>query len=100
MYENERAKILLIRLEDLNHCAAEALRTFLGIEDFTLHTTNIGKKKQYHTMYKAFLNDLRVPDSYLDMMYNSQYSNHFYSKDEIATFRNKWHSNLNDGTQG
>jgi hypothetical protein len=93
IYENERARILLIRMEDLDSCAPEAFKKFLGIDNFILRRKNISEKKLYKGIYRSFLNDLCLPDFYLDRMYNNRYTSHFYSKAEITAFRNKWRGN-------
>lgn len=86
IYESETAKVLLIRLENLEQCAGKAFNEFLGIQNFVLLTANIGENKAYKKMYKAFLAEAKLPDSYLKKIYNSKFTQHFYSKDEINLF--------------
>lgn len=90
IYRNDFADVLLIKLEKLNECAADAMRDFLGIEDFRLEETNVADDKEYATIYQAFRKQIALPDSYLDRMYNSRVARKFYSPDEIAAFRRKW----------
>lgn len=90
IYENERAKVLLIRLEDLNNCAKKAFKDFLHIDNFTVVNTNIGAEKVYSAIYNKFKETVVFPDSYLDKFYNSQYMTHFYNKTEIDRYRAKW----------
>ncbi len=90
IYRNDVADVLLIKLEKLNACAADAMRDFLGIEDFRLEETNVAEDKEYAAIYQAFRKQIALPDSYLDRMYNSRVARRFYSPDEIAAFRRKW----------
>jgi hypothetical protein len=90
IYRNDFADVLLIKLEKLNACAADAMRDFLGIEDFRLEETNVAEDKEYAAIYQAFRKQIALPDSYLDRMYNSRVARRFYSPDEIAAFRRKW----------
>ena len=53
--------------------------------------TNVGSAKVYAPLYKEFKNSIVLPESYVDRMYTSKYMRHFYSEEEIARFREKWH---------
>ncbi len=90
IFEAERADALLIRLENLNDCAAEAFKEFLGIEGFTLTQANVADEKVYAPIYKRFRNSIVLPESYIEKMYSSKYVRHFYSEEEIARFRARW----------
>ena len=89
-YEDEKADVLLIRLENLNDCAEEAFKDFLDIHNFALVNTNIGREKVYASIYNKFRETIHLPDSYLDKFYNSKYMRHFYTEAEIEKFRAKW----------
>ena len=90
IYKSEIADVVLIRLENLNECAQEAFKSFLGIDNFVLHNANIGAEKVYATIYKIFKETISLPDTYLDKFYNSKFMKHFYSSEEIAEFQAKW----------
>ena len=91
IYEDEKADVLVIRLESINDCAEEAFKDFLDINNFTLVNTNIGREKIYASIYKEFKETINLPVSYLDKFYNSKYMRHFYSEAEIEKFRAKWY---------
>ena len=90
IYEGKFADVLLIRVEDLNECAGEAFKEFLGVPELPLINENVGSEKAYASLYKAFRQTVVLPESYLDRMYASKYMHHFYSADEIAAFKRKW----------
>lgn len=90
IYDSDRAKVLLLRLEDIDRCAVEAFHRFMGISEFRPVHANVGEEKRHAAVYKRLLNSIRLPDAYLSKMYDSKYTTHFYSAREIAAFREKW----------
>jgi hypothetical protein len=88
--EGASVDVLVLKLERLKHCTPEAFREFLGLSEFALSTANTSEEQPYYQFYKKFLEEVRLPASYLDKMYTSPYMRHFYSADEIATFRTMW----------
>ena len=82
--------LLLIRQENITGCATEAFKEFLGIENFTLQNTNLTKKKSYGKLYQKFKSSNILPKSYIEKMYASKYTQHFYTKKEVNTFKKKW----------
>jgi hypothetical protein len=89
-YESERARVLLIRLEDLNRVHAAALQEFLGIDDLTIVKASAGDAAEFPMVYEAFLRSLSLPSWYVDEIYASRYTRHFYTEEEIRAFRNRW----------
>lgn len=93
IYKGERADVLLIRLEDLGRCYQQAFREFLGIENFSLINKNIASTGLYSSIYEQFSKTIVLPKDYIDKMYKSKYAQHFYTKEEIDFFRQKWSTN-------
>lgn len=90
IYRGDNVDLLLIRLEDLNHCAAEAFKAFLDIDGFTLIQANLASDKVYAPLYKELKSAIKLPDTYLANMYDSQSTRHFYSDEEIRVLRQRW----------
>lgn len=90
VFRNERARVLVVRLEDLKRVAGEAFGEFLGLDGFAIRETNVASDKDYSRAYSAFVSSVRLPAAYLDEMYGSRYTRHFYSKEEIEAFRSRW----------
>jgi hypothetical protein len=90
VYAAENASLLVIKLEMLDGCAADAMRDFLGIHNFVLNNANIGEEKEYKDIYKAFLRSIVLPEDYLNRMYESAFARHFYTDAELAQFRARW----------
>ncbi len=89
-YETTAGPMLLIRLEDLTAVGPTALGAFLGVEDLPVPTRNRTENLNYASTYARFLERLRVPERYLDRMYESRLVRHFYSDEEIGAFRSRW----------
>ncbi len=90
IYKDEKADVLLIRLENLNECAGAAFKEFLDIDNFRLFKENIGANKVYAPLYKKFKREIILPDSYRDKFYNSKFMRHFYTEKEIKNFMAMW----------
>ncbi len=100
IYRNHRFSLLLIRLENLDACAEYAFKEFLGIDNIHLKKTNVSDDKWYTEIYRDFISKAVLPDSYLNEMYGSHFSKHFYSPAELDVFRAKWTQRLNVKQQG
>jgi hypothetical protein len=98
IYQGEKARLLLIRLESLQQCVAEAFYSFLDIPKFEIVNENTSalrlknKKFPYYSLYAKFKEKIIFPRKYLDEMYGSKLVKHFYSDEEIAIFKQKWRS--------
>jgi hypothetical protein len=88
----ENIDLLVIKLEYLNKCHQQAFSEFLNIDNFILKKDNVGSQKVYANAYKEFLQNIILSEDYLDQMYMSKYTKHFYTDEEIKTFRDKYSS--------
>ena len=88
---NKNVKLLLIRLEDLDRVASQAMVKFLNIKRFSLIKSNVGAEKAYSALYREFKR-MPLPKSYLEKMYNLKYTRHFYTDQEINKFYETWDS--------
>jgi hypothetical protein len=89
-FETPRARVLLLRLEDLNKTNGESVKTFMGSQDFKLVSANQAHDKEYSQLYQAFARRLVLPSAYVESIYRSRYSTHFYTPRELDRFRAKW----------
>lgn len=90
IYHNERADLLLIRLENLRQSAGQALGIFMNLDHISLRNANISEDKSYSEEYKLFKANVSLPRSYIDSMYETKYMRHFFSEEEIERLRAKW----------
>jgi hypothetical protein len=84
-----RFSFMVIRLEDLDRVAHKAFYDFIRLKDFQVINQNIGDEKPYSQLYKQF-KATPLPGEYLDTAYKTQYARHFYTPQELETFRNRW----------
>lgn len=84
--EGERARLLIIRYEDLAACFSVALHSFLGVNIRRLPSANRSGSKWYGPRFHEFVETFPMPRDYIDTMYSSEYARHFYTPAERARF--------------
>jgi hypothetical protein len=89
IHEGPRARVLLIRLEDLDRCAPEAIQAFLGLRAFEPQRRNVASGKPYASLYRRFVESIDLPTEYVDRLYGSRVARHFYTERELASFRSR-----------
>jgi len=90
IYESRYARLVLIRVEDLNRVIHTAFNEFLGLGHFELCNTNLSSEKYYNNTYTKFKDTVTFPQDFVDVHYSTKHAHHFYSQDELAGFRQKW----------
>ena len=90
IYEADRVRLLVMRMEDLNQCAKQAFQAFLGVEDFQLPSANVAADKVYAPLYDAFRQQLSLSPDYVDRLLEARYTRTFYSAGEIQAARERW----------
>lgn len=88
--ESPRARVLLIRFEDMRRVFPEAIDALLGCGPLELRSENVSEGKRHGSVYRRMVDEGRLPDDYLDRMYSSRYARHFYTDEERAAFRARW----------
>lgn len=93
----EKFELLIIRLEDLTNVFQQAVSEFCNREDleFQLQSRNQAREKTYSGVYRVFLNQVTLPEDYLNQMYDSPYASHFYSVNERELFFKHWSAQTN-----
>ena len=66
------------------------LSRFLDTQVPEIPRANAASDKSYSEAYRAFKDALELPGSYLDRLYDSTVTRHFYTADEIAELRARW----------
>jgi lipopolysaccharide biosynthesis protein len=87
--ESPQAKLLVIRLEDLDRTAERAFYEFLGLKGLKISHVNTTETKEYAEIYQAFKRR-PLPYEYIERMYNTRFARHFYSEPELDTFAKRW----------
>jgi hypothetical protein len=89
-YHNDRARLLLMRLEDLNHCVGAAMCDFMGLERLPLQRRNSGMDKPYADLYRRFVEELVLPSAYIQEMHSTRYARQFYTPAELEASIAGW----------
>lgn len=85
-------EILILRFEDINRNYLTALNQYVcPTKPYArLRSGNVSSEKWYGERLKAFNKLLTYDPEELDSVYSSRYMLHFYSPDEIASFRKRF----------
>ena len=84
-------EILIMRLEDLNNCFQVALGEFLAItQPINKVSENTATTKPYKKQYLEVIDKLKIPRTVCELIYSSKYARHFYSKEMLDTFIERW----------
>jgi hypothetical protein len=89
-------KLLIIRTENLSQVIRDALTEFLGLPwDIVMDTRhrNLGETSRgeaHGEAYAEFKRNAKFDAAFLDKMYNSKYARHFYTDNEIQSFKERW----------
>ena len=90
IFERDNVRLLLLRMEDLNRCAPDAMRDYLNVSNFHLVRANVAEDKTYGALYKDFMSALRLPPAYVAAAHDRRYSKHFYTPQELAASVAPW----------
>jgi len=82
--------MLVLKCETDDAVKERAISEFLGLDDFALARSNVAGDKEYARLYRAFLDRVTLPESYVEEMYASRYARHFYTESEIERMRARW----------
>lgn len=74
--------LLIIHVNASDQVKNQSIQQFLGIEHFKIKRLHISEKKAYGSAYKKFLREVKIPEWYLDKMFNSRFARHFFSEEE------------------
>lgn len=90
-YESSRAKVLLIRLEDLSRHTS-TLADFVGVEQLTIAKANSGMDKEHAAGYRKVRERFRLDPERCRQIYDTPYARQFYSDNERDALMQRWSS--------
>jgi hypothetical protein len=89
IYSSPKADLLVMRLENLNKCAEQAVSEFLGLQNFVLSRENTGDDRKTGQLQRMFKTN-PLPPEYIKKMYKCKLSRHFYTEAELDAFARNW----------
>ena len=68
-------------MEDLKRTGLKAVTEVINftITDFKLINENTAQQKEYYNIYMEFIEKIKLPKDYIELMYNSKFMKHFYT---------------------
>ena len=91
IYQNRRTRLLLLRMEDLDHTLGPALATFLRLPD-TPKTVRANERSRSGdaATYAEVLRRFRLPRARVEALYRTRVPQHFYDADTLRRFVQRW----------
>jgi hypothetical protein len=86
---HDKVTLMLLRLEDMNRVAAQAVHDLLQIPNFRLHSFNARNHTASSNLYEQF-KSLPLPEWYVERAYATKLAQHFYTEEERTNFAEKW----------
>lgn len=82
-------RALVLKLEEMDHVLKEAIVEFLGLE-IEVSSANKADAKKIKNVYKMFKDNIEIPQSYINALYDAPYMRHFYGDSQIELFKQNW----------
>jgi hypothetical protein len=97
VYENDVARVLIVRQENLDRLP-EALGNLCGIDPATVvvEVRNVAEAKDYSAHYESVKKAWRSSELDMTALYSQPHVRHFYAKEEIARFQERWRSGADE----
>ena len=87
--QGPRADVLVLKLERLSDLLPTVVSDFVGASLQPVRA-NVGARKETGSTYKAVCDALHVPATVADTIYAHDWVRHFYTPQEIKTFKARW----------
>lgn len=76
--KHENIEYCLLYCETSNKRKEDIINKFLSMDNFSIKDENKAENKPYNKLYREFKENIIYPESILDYIYDSKYSQHFY----------------------
>lgn len=82
--------VLTLQCELPEERKVRLLNSFLGTSFGNLVPSNVTGARQIGPFYRRFLSFARFDDEFLNSMYRTKYCRHYYTRAQLADFRERW----------
>ena len=89
VYNAGRFRVLLFRSDLDRNRQGDLVSDFLG-KRVAIGDINVGAEKPYASEYRAFLEQIRPPEEYVDWMLDSRYAQHFWPPSTLDCLKKFW----------
>ena len=93
LIEDDVYPTLIMRTDLSDEEKVVQVNKFLNLNKFSLDRLNVKSSRKHGDLYAEFVSNLKLSDHWLDKIYNSSYSQHFFTETEIRTSRKKFTQN-------
>ena len=90
IYRQHSTRALIYRSDLDKEKQLEIISRFLGIKISTWKYDNISENKKYSQIYRDFCLSAKLPDTYIKLMNDSSFCQHFWSEEERRQNSQKW----------
>jgi len=90
IYNHNDFEIMIIKLEKLNECYSDAMKDFFDLDLKLEVNSNQSSQKNISGIYSELKKSIKFTEDELNKVYEHKYLRHFYSLDEINSFKKKW----------
>jgi len=89
LYKGPRAEGLVLKLERLSDLLPTVVSDFVGRE-LQVTRANVRRQTKRGKEYARVKSELSLPTATIDRIYGHEWVHHFYTRDEIESFRSRW----------
>ncbi len=89
-FSTDHYEVLVMRHDLDDRQKERCIQELLGVQDVAIRPVNTAAEKPYAEVYRHFVENVRLPESYISEMLDSKYTRHFYTSEEIERVRAKW----------
>ena len=82
--------ILIVQTELNDETKGRVIGEFLELDNLEIIRFNVASNKDYAADYRAFKEQLVIPEAYLEMIYASAYAQHFYGRERMQAMNAQW----------
>lgn len=90
--KNDNIDLITIKSENDDSVKEKYISELLCLKDFKIERTNITTEKKFNlgNKYSEFRKEIKFSEEYINSMYDSKYTKHFYTEMEIEKFKSFW----------
>jgi len=87
--------VLIIRSELEDETKSRVVSDFVGTDELPIVRSRVGEQQPYSEVYKAFKQQVTVPEEYLDTIVNSRFAQHFFTQDMLSAMAERFSAKAN-----
>lgn len=90
IYSDNNIQLFVYKVEKLNEIWDKASYEYFRVKNMFIENKYLSKEKFYGKLYIDFLKKITLNEDYIQNLYDTPLIKHFYTEEEISSFRRKW----------